>query len=37
VAKYKALGAIGVVAKPFDPMELATKVRNIWEEHRAGA
>jgi DNA-binding response OmpR family regulator len=37
VAKYKALGAIGVVAKPFDPMELAIKVRNIWEEHRASA
>src|SRR5688500_11631890 len=37
VAKYKALGAIGVVAKPFDPMELASKVRNLWEEHRASA
>src|SRR5262245_30805856 len=36
VAKYKELGAIGVVAKPFDPMELANKVKNLWEEHRAG-
>jgi two-component system, OmpR family, response regulator len=35
VARYKALGAIGVVAKPFDPMELASKVKNLWEEHRA--
>lgn len=28
---YKTLGAIGVIAKPFDPMELANQVRSLWE------
>ena len=27
---YKRLGAIGVIAKPFDPMTLADKVRELW-------
>ena len=27
---YKKLGAIGVIAKPFDPMTLADKVRELW-------
>lgn len=31
VAQYIALGAIGVIAKPFDPMTLADNVRSIWE------
>ena len=31
VAMYKALGALDVVAKPFDPMTLADKVKAIWE------
>ncbi|MBI3228866.1 MAG: response regulator [Burkholderiales bacterium] len=30
VAYYKSLGAIGVVAKPFDPMTLADQVRKLW-------
>lgn len=32
VAYYKSLGALGVIAKPFDPMSLATQVRKLWEE-----
>lgn len=32
VAHYKSLGAIGVVAKPFDPMRLAQQVRELWEK-----
>ncbi len=32
VAYYKSLGALGVVAKPFDPMELAHQVRKLWDE-----
>jgi len=32
VARYKSLGALGVIAKPFDPMSLANQVRLIWEE-----
>ena len=28
---FKSLGAYDVIAKPFDPMNLATQVSNIWE------
>jgi len=31
VAYYKSLGARDVIAKPFDPMTLASQVRTIWE------
>ena len=27
---YRKLGAAGVIAKPFDPMTLAERVREIW-------
>jgi CheY-like chemotaxis protein len=33
VAALKALGALGVIAKPFDPMTLADEVRGLWEAH----
>lgn len=31
IAYYKSLGAMGVLAKPFDPMQLAAQVRGLWE------
>lgn len=31
IAHYLSLGALGVVAKPFDPMQLARQVRALWE------
>jgi CheY-like chemotaxis protein len=31
VARFRELGAIGVIAKPFDPMKLAEQVFAIWE------
>lgn len=31
VAQYKELGAVDVIAKPFDPMALAGKIEEIWE------
>ncbi len=34
VAHYKSLGALDVIAKPFDPMSLADNVRTIWETKR---
>jgi two-component system, OmpR family, response regulator len=30
VSRYKALGAVEVISKPFDPMRLAEMVREIW-------
>ena len=30
VAQYKALGALDVIAKPFDPMRLSDDIRAIW-------
>lgn len=29
---YFTLGAIGVIAKPFDPMSLSVQVRTLWEK-----
>lgn len=34
VAHYKSLGALDVISKPFDPMQLADDVRVIWEARR---
>lgn len=31
VAAYKALGAVAVVSKPFDPMSLPQTISNLWE------
>lgn len=30
VQEYLAMGALGIIAKPFDPMSLADDLRNIW-------
>lgn len=35
VTHYKSLGAVGVIAKPFDPMELPQQVRQLWQESQA--
>lgn len=32
MAKYREIGAAGVVSKPFDPMTLAAVVTNIWQQ-----
>jgi len=31
IAYYRSLGALDVIAKPFDPMTLAGQIRTIWE------
>lgn len=35
VEDYLKLGAIGVIAKPFDPMTLAQEIRAIWSRQGA--
>ena len=30
IERFAALGAVGMVAKPFDPMTLATDLRKLW-------
>jgi len=30
IQHYRDLGALDVIAKPFDPMTLAEQVRSIW-------
>jgi CheY-like chemotaxis protein len=34
IARFMSLGAVGVIAKPFDPMALADEVRVLWEKGR---
>jgi CheY-like chemotaxis protein len=31
IERFRALGAVSVISKPFDPMTLANQVRLIWE------
>lgn len=33
IAGLMELGAMGVIAKPFDPMTLAEQVRQLWVDH----
>ncbi|MFC1750422.1 response regulator [Pseudomonadota bacterium] len=33
IEHFKSLGAIDVVAKPFDPMTLAQTIKEAWEAH----
>jgi len=30
ISNFKQMGALEVIAKPFDPMTLASKIRDIW-------
>jgi two-component system OmpR family response regulator len=34
---YQALGAIGVIPKPFDPMTLSSTIRSIWQQRTNAA
>ncbi|GIZ53105.1 response regulator [Noviherbaspirillum aridicola] len=36
IAHYRSLGALGVIAKPFDPMQLAQQVRALWAQEDPG-
>jgi CheY-like chemotaxis protein len=30
IAQYRSLGALDVIAKPFDPMQISAEIRRIW-------
>lgn len=32
VARFTELGALGVIAKPFDPMTLSDQIRELWQQ-----
>jgi CheY-like chemotaxis protein len=34
IAQFRALGALDVIGKPFDPMRLADEVRTLWSRVR---
>lgn len=36
VDRFLALGAAGIIPKPFDPMTLADQVKNIWRQQTDG-
>ena len=33
VRRFKEMGALDVIAKPFDPMTLADEIRRMWDAH----
>lgn len=35
VAEFMVLGALAVIAKPFDPMTLAREIEALWQQHLA--
>lgn len=35
IAHYMSLGAIDVIPKPFDPLEISAQIRRIWARHVA--
>ncbi|WP_394170728.1 response regulator [Saccharospirillum alexandrii] len=37
ISDYQALGAIGVIPKPFDPLTLADQVRQLWDQSQSAA
>jgi two-component system OmpR family response regulator len=35
ISLFREMGAVGVIAKPFDPMQLASQVLSLWKDHAA--
>lgn len=33
VAQFREMGAVGVIAKPFDPLQLIKQLRSLWDGH----
>jgi CheY-like chemotaxis protein len=36
ITQYRQLGALDVIAKPFDPMTLAAQIYDLWKRHHDG-
>jgi len=36
IERYKGLGAVDVIVKPFDPMTLAARIKDIWSKFHGG-
>jgi two-component system, OmpR family, response regulator len=36
MAKFRGLEALGVIAKPFDPLKLPGQLQELWSEHYRG-
>ena len=36
LVKYRRLGVVDVIVKPFDPMMLSERIAEIWQQHRSG-
>lgn len=36
ISSFLSMGAIGVIAKPFDPMTLSNQVRELWDKAEQG-
>jgi len=34
IVEYEQCGVAGVIVKPFDPLKLGQRLREIWEDHR---
>jgi CheY-like chemotaxis protein len=35
INRFKAMGTIDIIAKPFDPMTLSAQIQTIWNNHHA--
>ena len=35
MARYRHMGVLGVIVKPFDPMILSRQIEEIWQRHRS--
>lgn len=36
IENYQSIGTIGVISKPFDPMELSNNIKDLWNNHMQG-
>jgi len=37
MARYRDMGVLDVIVKPFDPMVLSKRIEHIWQQHQSGS